>query len=344
MAQIEVLLEEARNATASLEQSRALSALEHAERLLREHPELPQGAWLMAEQLQLTAEVESTAPDGASASLALRKRAAALEGPRATPFSDHPAPDELEASALGRVLVDGPEPDDALEWDGARTSTSVSTASGEHHVRVSRNGRLLWAGWVALAESQAQLHLPVPATTPCSPDDIGAGHSTADAPSRRPHARCESYVLARARTGGGIEAALCERASCGKVVIFEHVAPRAAGAGSGARLAALGNLQPACGRGLLATGLVLWRAGVFDRPPGQTTTRFVYSRGSRKAHGRALLGTGPSFGPVRHERALEQVLAKAEQDRLAARARAATLPEHASPRAGCLGPVAGRRL
>ncbi|HWZ92161.1 MAG TPA: hypothetical protein VNW92_25030, partial [Polyangiaceae bacterium] len=143
VAQIEVLLEEARNATASLEQSRALSALEHSERLLREHPELPQGAWLMAEELQLTAEVESSAPDGASAALALRKRAAALEGLRATPFSDHPAPSELEAPALARVLVDGPEPDDALEWDGARTGATVSAASGEHQVRVSRNGRLL---------------------------------------------------------------------------------------------------------------------------------------------------------------------------------------------------------
>jgi hypothetical protein len=277
VAQIEVLLEEARNATASLEQSRALSALEHAERLLREHPELPQGAWLMAEQLQLTAEVESTAPDGASASLALRKRAAALEGPRATPFSDHPAPSELEAPALARVLVDGPEPDDALEWDGARTGASVSTQSGEHHVRVSRNGRLLWAGWVVLAESQGQLHLPVPATTPCSPDDIGAGHFAGARAIAAPRARCESYVLARARAGGGIDAALCERASCGKIVIFEHVVPRAASAGSERAWPRWGTYSLLAAGGLLATGLVLWGAGAFDRPAGQTSTRFVYS-------------------------------------------------------------------
>ncbi len=88
VAQIESFLEEARNAVASLEQGRALGALERAERVLREHPELPQSAWLMAEILEQSAELENSAPDGADAANALRKRAAALEGPRAAPFSD----------------------------------------------------------------------------------------------------------------------------------------------------------------------------------------------------------------------------------------------------------------
>src|SRR5207244_745756 len=125
--QIEVLLEEARNATASLEQSRALSALEHAERLLRDHPELPQSAWLMAEQLGLTADLESTAPGGAGAAALLRQRAAVLEGPRAAPFSDQAKNSEPEALALHALATDGPEPGDALNWDGVRAGTPLAT-------------------------------------------------------------------------------------------------------------------------------------------------------------------------------------------------------------------------
>ncbi len=278
VAQIEVLLEEARNATASLEQSRALSALEHAERLLRDHPELPQAAWLMAEQLELTAEVESTAPDGASASVALRKRAAVLEGPRATPFSDHAASAAPEAPAPHALSADGPEPGDRLEWDGVLSGVELSAAAGEHHVRVSRNDRLLWAGWITVGESELRVRLPVPETPACSPDDIGAGHFEGGRAIPAAHARCESYVLARARAGGGIDAALCERAVCGKIVIFQATPPGATTATTATaehgwpRWATYG----AIAAGVVTTGIVLWRVGVFDRPAARTTQTLIY--------------------------------------------------------------------
>jgi hypothetical protein len=277
VAQIEVLLEEARSATASLEQSRALSALEHAERLLRDHPELPQAAWLMAEQLELTAEVESTAPDGGSAALALHRRAAVLEGVRATPFSDHPTNPEFDLPAAHAVTADGPEPGDALEWDGVRTGPDFSTIAGEHHARVSRNGRLLWAGWIAVAEGELSVRLPVPPTPACSPDDVGAGRFEAGRAIGAPHARCASYVLARARAEGGIDAALCERDLCGKLVIFRHDAV----VGDMLGIAEHGwprwaTYSVVAAAGVLATGVVLWRAGVFDRPQGHTTTEFTY--------------------------------------------------------------------
>jgi hypothetical protein len=275
VAQIEVLLEEARNATASLEQSRALSALEHAERLLRDHPELPQAAWLMAEQLELTAEVESTAPDGASSSVVLRKRAAVLEGPRATPFSDHAPSAEPEAPAPHALSAEGPEPSDRLEWDGVRTGLELSTTAGEHHVRVSRNNRLLWAGWVTVGDNEPSVHLPVPETPACSGDDIGAGHFEGGRAIAAAHARCVSYVLARARAGGGIDAALCERDACGKIVIFQATPPGTAVATAEhgwPRWATYG----AIAAGVVSTGIVLWRAGVFDRPAARTTQTLIY--------------------------------------------------------------------
>src|SRR4051812_25286956 len=154
VAQLESSLEEARNAAAALEQSRALAALERAEHLLRDHPELPQSAWLMAEVLELSADVESTAPDAADAERALRRRAATLEGPRATPFSDRASPEGApETEAPISVEIRGLEPNDTLEWDGVQVAGSFPTAPGEHHARVARNGRLLWAGWARVAAS-----------------------------------------------------------------------------------------------------------------------------------------------------------------------------------------------
>jgi len=277
VAQIEVLLEEARNATASLEQSRALSALEHAELLLREHPELPQAAWLMAERLELTAEVESSAPDGESAARALQKRAAVLEGPRVTPFSDHAESAELEAPPLQTLSVFGTEPGDALAWDGVRTGTELTVAAGEHHVRVARNGRLLWAGFVTIGESEHAIRLPVPATPPCSPDDIGAGRFEGGRAVPAAHARCASYLLARGRPGGGIDVALCEREMCGKVVVFQYVPSRASGAAAAEHGWPRWGTYTALAAGVVATGLVLWRAGVFDRPAAQSKTTLVYA-------------------------------------------------------------------
>ncbi|HET7544198.1 MAG TPA: hypothetical protein VFK05_30215 [Polyangiaceae bacterium] len=275
VAQIESSLEEARNAAAALEQSRALGALERAERVLREHPELPQSAWLMAEIWQQSAEIENSAPDGAEAASVLRKRAAALEGPRATPFSDSSdrAPDfgpELEAARA--VRVEGLEPGDELSWDGVRSEPPVMTATGSHHVRVARDGRLLWAGWLELGAGVASVRLPVPETVACSADDIGRGHFAQGRAIAAAHARCDSYVLARAREGG-IEVALCERERCGNVVIWEHRQTDVAAARPAKK-----KLWPyaiAASVGALAvTSIALWRAGVFEH--GEPSSREVW--------------------------------------------------------------------
>jgi hypothetical protein len=273
VAQLESSLEEARNATASLEQSQALAALERADHLLRDHAELPQSAWLMAEVFELSADVENTAPDGADAATALRQRAAALEGPRAAPFSDR-APGSEPGSAPGQLIaINGLEPDDTLEWDGIEAASPVTTAPGEHHARVLRGGRLLWAGWTKVGTVDTQVRLPVPETVACSPDDIGRGHFAGGRAVAAPHARCDSYVLARARSGGGIEAALCERDSCGQLVIWEH--PSNAGAVHDTPKKIWPYAAALSASALAITGLVLWRAGVFDRPDATTTSVWV---------------------------------------------------------------------
>jgi hypothetical protein len=272
VAQIESSLEQARNAAASLEQSRALAALERAELVLREHPELPQSAWLMAEILEQLAELESTAPDGAQAADALRVRACALQGPRAAPFSDRETERELETLGTQQVSVEGLEPRDALEWDGVRSEGTLVSPPGEHHARVSRGKRLLWAGWTQLEAGETRVRLPVPETVACSADDVGAGYFAAGQAVPAAHARCQSYVLARA-SESGIEAALCERERCGKVVSWAR-----AHDGVARRAPSKTTLWPyaiaASAGAIVITGVVLWQTGVFDRP--QPTTREVW--------------------------------------------------------------------
>jgi hypothetical protein len=273
--QLESALEEARNATASLEQNRAQLALDRADHLLREHPELPQSAWLMAEAWQLAADVESSIGGDASAALLLRTRAAALEGPRAAPFSDRP--EEAAATPLPAqaVTINGIEPGDHLQWDGVEApgTLTFSTVAGEHHARVLRNGRLLWAGWAKLGAEDAQLALPVPETVPCSADDIGDGHFVSGHAVAAAHARCASYVLARARAGGGIEAALCEREQCGNVVIWERA--HAATSAHESKKKLWPYAVSIAAAALAVTGVVLWRAGVFDRNGAGTTSVWV---------------------------------------------------------------------
>ncbi len=272
VAEVESLLEKARNAAGALEQSVALSALQRADGLLREHPELPQSAWLMAEAWQLEGDVES-APAALGAATALRQRAAALEGQRATPFSDRAAEVAAATSeATALVRITGLEPGDRLEWDGRESLSPVSTRAGEHHARVLRNGRLLWAGWSVVSESETELRVPVPEIVACSPDDIAAGRFAAGRAVAAPHARCESYVLARTHVAGGIEAAVCEREICGQVVVW----PEASRSPAHSASKRIWPYAVALSAGALAvTGLVLWRAGVFDRPDAATTTVWV---------------------------------------------------------------------
>jgi len=285
VAQIESSLEEARNAAASLEQSRAFGALERAERVLREHPELPQSAWLMAEILEQSAAIENTAPEGTEAADALRKRAAGLEGPRAAPFSDRAAESEAAAVNSQRLHLEGLEPGDGLEWDGVPAEPTLMTSAGEHHARVMRAGRLLWAGWVKLAAEAPSVHLPVPETVACSSDDIGRSYFAAGRAVAAANARCESYVLARARASG-IEVAQCERERCGKVVIWEH--PQVAAATTPVtKKKTIWPYAIAATAGALVVGsIVLWRAGAFD--PANPSAREVWIFNGQKQQGLAF--------------------------------------------------------
>jgi hypothetical protein len=285
VADIENRIDQARIAAGSLDERGALRLLDGVERELRAHPELPQAAWLMAERLRLEADLYSREPDGAERAAELNRRANALEGPRAESYTvQAEARKHKTRSAPARpkpvtLRVTGVRHNDRVYADGVLASASLSLVPGEHHLRVVRGGRGVWAGWVRVHRGQSSLALSAPAPVACSRDDIGsvtirAGHVLAP-----PDTACDAWAVAEPADGGGVLVATCHQASCGPLLPWEKSFGRA--------FAGPAQIVPKppgtswtvyvlAGVGALAvTGLVLWRTGTFESPaPGQTTWRY----------------------------------------------------------------------
>lgn len=265
---LEELLDQARLAASSLDDATARERLTDIDRTLRRNAALPQAAWLMAEALQVEASIAArSSPDARSK---LLERAAILEGRRAPPFgepsSEPTAPTELTVSLTSARITD------QLYVDGQRVSRRVGLRAGEHHVRVVRRERVVWAGWVPV-ERAGELGLPIPAPVPCSLDDLEGVSVQRDRVSAAPSTACARWAVARPAAGGGIEIASCRGASCGPLMTWKRhygavysgppQPPPEPGFPAWATWALVG-----AGAAAL-TGAVLWQAGAFDEPePG----------------------------------------------------------------------------
>jgi hypothetical protein len=295
-AHIEALLAEARGATYSTDPVAAEATLDAAEGLIREHADLPEAAWLMAEAWRERAGLlRARSPDVAAR---LDARAAALEGARARAFTDARAPEEKNGKlhppagpiappvpgspegAAAAVALGGPLPTDDVDVDGVESQSPFALPEGPHHVRVLRRGRLAWAGWVTAAGASA-VAAPVPPAAPCSETDLvdvaAAGPSTATLRL----VLCPRFAVARPDSAGRIEVAVCEHSSCGPWLPWSRT--------WGASFE--GPAQPAwparpshewifwTAVGAAATvvgGLVLWQEGAFERQgPTRETFTFV---------------------------------------------------------------------
>lgn len=292
---IEALLEEARAATAA---PGTPSALERAEALLLEHPELPQAAWLLAERFAIEAQLPGGAGDAAAArrrELALR--AQELEGARAQPAGAAPLPAAAPVSALtapagarpnDRVFVDGvaraPAGAPAAGVGGAAPGDGAPLAPARHHVRVTRAGLPVWSGWLRLdgpgAESFSD---PTPA---CSALDLADVAVHDDAPAPAPGVRCPRWAAARVSPSGGLAIAECSRSRCAAWQLAGGPArdedPRAGVAAEAGAWPSWATWSLVGAGALVATGLVLWRAGAFERDA--PATEFVFTGPSAAAY------------------------------------------------------------
>ena len=275
-ADIERLLEEARTASGSLDAVTAEARLDEAERLVHGHADLPQAAWLMAEVLSARAVLAERQPDGAERARAWRQRAAALEGAREPEFGSEAT--AVEPPPTAPLAIAGTLPDDQLVWDGVPAHAPIPASASEHHLRVLRDGRQAWSGWVDVHEGQATLRVDIP-VQPCSSGDLGTprvseGRVVADA-----GVACSAWAVARPAEGGGIDIATCHGSRCGSLLRWRR------GYGETYR----GPAQPPrrteppaavtwvlLGLGVAATtALVLVESGAFDDPaPGRVTRRY----------------------------------------------------------------------
>jgi hypothetical protein len=275
--ELERLLEEARTATPG-----AASAFERIDRLLQAHPELPQAAWLRAERYALEAQHRlrdgNVGPGASSEDLAVSARK--LEGARAASFgaSAQPPVSPTESGTRGLSLMNL-RPSDQVFIDGVETAEGTFIEPGEHHVQVSRSGALIWAGWVDPG-SPPLLRIEDPSMA-CSDLDLLGVEARPDAPQPPPGIVCPSWAVARLGSNDGVDIALCHGSHCapwersGARNAALTLAPADAVGDAGESLPAWVGWSALATGAAVATGLILWQTGAFDRSP--PATEFVFT-------------------------------------------------------------------
>jgi len=268
--QLESELEQARTALSALEESAASERLSRVEAQLLAHPHLPQAGFLMGECLALQAQ--AAREQEPARARALDAKRLALEGPRAAAFGDAAEPPGM---SLGRQLeLRGLGEQDELELDGqafAPPVRQVTLAPGLHQARVWRGGRPIFATFTEVGSDQTSLELGVPKLVPCSAEDLESVPRTPSAAKLPSGIACGHWAQVRPDRDG-IGVALCEQNRCGAFVHWSRraAAPFAPIAVERSRWPAWAGLAVAGATVALASGLVLWQSGAFDR--GQPTT------------------------------------------------------------------------
>jgi hypothetical protein len=269
-ARCDQALDQARDQLTTGDVPAAQQTLSELEQTLREHPELLQGAWLMAEDYRLEAQAAQQGAAGSSDDAAAwERRADALEGPRATAFGGRsrstPAP---VANVAVTVAVHGARRYEVW-WDGVSASDRIATAPGEHHVLIRRGGHTAWSGWISVLVP-GTVDVWAPDAPVCSQEDFAGVSSGADGGFVVPTGvRCGAWAVASPGHRGALQVALCsgERCEPPATLVYDTfgrdvapVAPTKAGWPGWAS-------WTIAGAGLAAvTTIVLWGSGAFNRP------------------------------------------------------------------------------
>ena len=228
---VEKELDRAREATAALDADVAERALARAETLLREHPELPQGAWLRAEvHRSWAARWTRIEPRDDRRAQSAWQEAEALDGGRAAGIGEVAFPTPARAPATLRVegasaqrlvaRLDGVSLTAAASQDGA-TTYALDVAAAEHQIVVSVDGETVFASWVAISAAAGSSGPPVVSVRvgddgACSTSSFGGVSADGAGGVRATGVTCESWVAAMpAERPGAVLVARCERAACG---------------------------------------------------------------------------------------------------------------------------------
>lgn len=231
---IEKELDRAREAIAGLDADPAERALARAESLLRDHPELPQAAWLRAEVHRRWATRWSRIEPRDEARARVEwEEADALDGGRVAGVGETSFPPRKKTSVTfavsgaGKrrlvVRLDGVEVTGKAAGDGT-SSFALEVPAAEHHVAVALDDEPIFASWIAIADAAPDAPRPtipinVGETGMCSAktfarvvkDDSGgvSAHGVS----------CDRWIAAiPAERRGSVLVARCERDACGPLL------------------------------------------------------------------------------------------------------------------------------
>jgi hypothetical protein len=208
----------AHDALAGLDFDGAERNLARAEAILRDHPELPEAAWLLAEVERGWSSRWLRDGDETRAKQAW-ERAAAIDGGRAPGLTEK-AFDPLPTIAA-TIVLDGAG---SLRVDGRATAPgSVKLGAGKHTLSIVRaDGAVTWAEWVSFAEG-ITVHVTAPPSPACSATDLGQARIRGGE-ARAAGARCGRWVAAVDEGDATIRVAACAGESCGPVGVWRDLA------------------------------------------------------------------------------------------------------------------------
>ncbi len=290
---VEKELDRAREAIAALDADVAERALARADALLRDHPELPQAAWLRAEVHRgWAARFTRVEPrDDIRAQLAWQD-ADALDGGRAPGIGEATFPPRARTPVTFTVLGAGSRAVvvrlDGVDLTGTASEGSVAYALDvvptEHQLVVSVDGDVAFTSWVSITGAaagapRARIAVRVGDEGSCA---AIAGVTREGNAVRAPNVSCERWIAAvPTERRGAVLVARCERSTCGPFLEWRSEASfGAATAGPEGPVARPGGGWPAwatwaaIGVGAAAaTTITLIAAGVFEARPVEE--RFV---------------------------------------------------------------------
>lgn len=228
---VEKEIERAREAIAALDADAAERALARADVVLREHPELPQAAWLRAEvERTWAARFMRVEPRDDARAAEHWKNAYALDGGRVAGIGETDlgprkrAPASIVVGgARGRPVVvrlDGVDLGAGTASDGhdGRVTFATEVAPAEHQLVAYADGEPVFAAWVTIAPSSPPIAIELAAGGACTRSAF-ASVAREDTTVRASGVACPRWVAAvPTDRAGSVLVARCEQDRCGPLL------------------------------------------------------------------------------------------------------------------------------
>jgi hypothetical protein len=224
-AEVDDLLDRARDALTADEGAAADRALAKADALLRAHADLPQAAWLMAEVERVRAvRWRRVAPVDVEAATRAWKRADALDGGRQASIGEqgldgHAAPASIDVAA-------SLAPAEQAWIDGQPVGAHVDAGAGLHAAVVTWAGEPVWAEWREAPAGPSTMTLDPPGPPPCSSADVGRARVEGEGVAGDA-VLCASWVAVTPSPGASraVRVAVCAGSRCAPVVEWRLAEP-----------------------------------------------------------------------------------------------------------------------